>query len=213
MHTAISDSLSAQRNQVANVRYGKPGTILFEFQNRTYAAPEPMDVMPAIDSKGTNAIASRSWALKQILSGSAIKINPMTDYRRLRAGLPSPPRRAIARKHYRAYKKIRNIDDYIKDRKNFRTARTVFYRMKTNKGTFGMTGFPISLKALPGFRFVIHRDPFTASAWSVAEFRTGRIIGKGRNRTAAVAHANHAAAQFARNFEAFTAHVRKNTIN
>jgi hypothetical protein len=123
-----------------------------------------------------------------------LKTNPMTDYRRLRAGLPQPPRRAIARK------------SYVK-------GKTVFYRMRTDKGTFGMTGFPVRLKALPGFRFIVHRDPFTTSAWSVAEFKTGRIIGKGRNRTAAVARANHAAAQFAMNLAAFTAHVRKNSIN
>ena len=62
-----SESLSILRNQVSNIRYGEPGKILFEFQNKTYCVKEPNDVMPANDNKGNNSEASRSWALKQIL--------------------------------------------------------------------------------------------------------------------------------------------------
>jgi hypothetical protein len=59
------------RKQVSDVRYGPPGTILFEFQGETYEVPEPDDVMPAQDNKGTNNEAARSWALKQVLSKKA----------------------------------------------------------------------------------------------------------------------------------------------
>jgi len=61
------------RAKISMVRYGPPGLILFDFQGEVWAAPEPMDVMPAIDAKGTNAEASRSWALKQVINNKAHK--------------------------------------------------------------------------------------------------------------------------------------------
>lgn len=74
MFDTVGNALSELRAQVADVRYGKPGAILFEFKGKTFAAPEPLDVMPAQDSKGTNAEASRAWALKQVLSGNAAEL-------------------------------------------------------------------------------------------------------------------------------------------
>ena len=66
----VKESCEQLRSRVANVRYGAPGTILFEFKGLTYAAPEPLDVMPVGYGE-----ASQSWALKQILSGTA-KVSP-----------------------------------------------------------------------------------------------------------------------------------------
>lgn len=82
MTDTVRNALTEQRAQVADVRYGRPGTILFEFQGQTFSAPEPTDVMPAIDSKGTNAEASRAWALKQVLNGNAKQRGTIDDYLR-----------------------------------------------------------------------------------------------------------------------------------
>ena len=74
MINTLSQSLDNFRDKVCNVRYGRPGTIMFEFDGHTYSAREPADVMPAVDRIGTNREASRSWALKQILSGKASRV-------------------------------------------------------------------------------------------------------------------------------------------
>jgi len=79
MMEAMRKSLPELRKQVSKVRYGKPGEILFEFQGRTYSAAEPRDVMPAQDAKGTDAEASRSWALQQVLDGKATPISPLKE--------------------------------------------------------------------------------------------------------------------------------------
>lgn len=71
MAEAAQQSASQMRGEISNVRYGEPGQIKFEFRGETHIAPEPNDVMPAVDATGTNAEASRSWALKEILSGRA----------------------------------------------------------------------------------------------------------------------------------------------
>lgn len=57
-------SLANLRRRVKNVRYGKPGTILYDFDGVTYATKEPRDVMPV----GCGD-ASIRWALKQYLTG------------------------------------------------------------------------------------------------------------------------------------------------
>lgn len=58
------------RDQISNVRFGpiikNRGFIKFEFQGKSYLAPEPIDVIPV----GNNESA-RSWALKQILNETA----------------------------------------------------------------------------------------------------------------------------------------------
>lgn len=56
---------------IADVRYGELGKILFEVKGRTHFAKEPMDVMPAESVKGTNRLASLKWALEQVVSGNA----------------------------------------------------------------------------------------------------------------------------------------------
>ena len=63
MFVAGVESCNELRQEITNIRYGEPGTILFEFQGRAYSVPEPMDVMPVGDGQ-----AHKSWALKQILS-------------------------------------------------------------------------------------------------------------------------------------------------
>ncbi len=73
MTATMRESLGEMRDEVSDVRYGKPGEILFEFKGKTYSAPEPTDVMPAKDTKGTNEEASRSWALKQVLQRKAVE--------------------------------------------------------------------------------------------------------------------------------------------
>jgi len=59
------------RKEISNVRYGKPGTILFDFRGDTYTTPEPSDIMPVGSGE-----KSRSWALKQLLSEKAKKTTP-----------------------------------------------------------------------------------------------------------------------------------------
>lgn len=76
---AVGESVDQLRSEVSNVRYGEPGQILFEFKGDTYRAPEPADVMPAVDAKGTNAGASRAWALRQVLDEKAAKVAPRTE--------------------------------------------------------------------------------------------------------------------------------------
>ena len=49
----------------------------YEFKGKTYSAPEPKDVIVATDINGTNNENSRSWALKQILSGKATRMDYM----------------------------------------------------------------------------------------------------------------------------------------
>lgn len=69
MFSTAQKSLGELRKQVFNVRYGKPGEILFDFQGKTFKSPEPKDVMPVGQGE-----ASNSWALKQILNGNAKEI-------------------------------------------------------------------------------------------------------------------------------------------
>jgi hypothetical protein len=63
---ASAESLRELRQEIQDVRYGVPGTILFNFRNETYAAHEPTDIMPVGYGE-----ASQSWALKQLLIGMA----------------------------------------------------------------------------------------------------------------------------------------------
>lgn len=65
------ESCNELRKEISNVRLGSLGEIHFEFKGKTYSAPEPKDVIVATDINGTNNENSRSWALKQILSGKA----------------------------------------------------------------------------------------------------------------------------------------------
>jgi hypothetical protein len=75
LNILIETSKKSQKiliKRISNVRWGKEGEILFEYINKdgvkaTYSAPEPMDIVPAFDTKGTNNEASRAWALRQIL--------------------------------------------------------------------------------------------------------------------------------------------------
>ena len=78
MLQAAKESTQALRDKVSSVRYGKVGEILFEFNGKTYTAPEPADVMPAKNTTGTNDEASRSWALSQVLCKKA-KLHIPTD--------------------------------------------------------------------------------------------------------------------------------------
>jgi len=66
MLTASRSSLLETAKDVSDVRYGEPGTILFEYKGKTFSAPEPTDVMPAKDTKGSNDEGARAWAAKQI---------------------------------------------------------------------------------------------------------------------------------------------------
>jgi len=63
-------STSELRQEIEDVRYGDPGTILFTFRGDTYAAKEPTDVMPVGHGE-----ASKSWGLKQLLGGKAKVVN------------------------------------------------------------------------------------------------------------------------------------------
>lgn len=69
MIKAVRDSAANLRTEIANVRYGPPGTIYFDFRGETYAAKEPMDVMPVGAGE-----AGRAWCVKQLLNKTAHKI-------------------------------------------------------------------------------------------------------------------------------------------
>jgi hypothetical protein len=58
-------SVKAMRRHVNNVRYGKSGVILFDFDSVTYETPEPKDVMPV-----GYGDASLRWALRQYLDNN-----------------------------------------------------------------------------------------------------------------------------------------------
>ena len=62
----LGESLSELRARVSNVRYGPLGEILFEFDDKTMSAPEPMDIMPV-----GNGEASKAWAVRMILDKKA----------------------------------------------------------------------------------------------------------------------------------------------
>ena len=66
LRDTLKISLGELRSQIDNVRYGKLGEIQFEFQGKTYTAPEPKDVLPVGQGE-----ASKSWALRQILDKTA----------------------------------------------------------------------------------------------------------------------------------------------
>ena len=70
MIITMKQSLAELRDRVSNIRYGEPGTILFDFDGETYAAPEPVDVMPV----GAPELAQKKWALTQILDKKASKV-------------------------------------------------------------------------------------------------------------------------------------------
>jgi len=122
------------------------------------------------------------------------KTNPMTDFRRSRSYLNWQPKPPFKRKSYLG-------------------GKTVFYKMRTKTGNIGVTGWPIALRNAPGFRFVTHRDPFAKSAWIVSEFYTGKGVGRGRNRSAAIAAANLTAAQMAKNAAHYQKFIKANSIN
>ncbi len=65
MLDAAQKSCENLRKQTSNIRYGKPGFILFEFKNITYQVKEPRDIMPV--GYGD----ARGWALKMILDDCA----------------------------------------------------------------------------------------------------------------------------------------------
>jgi hypothetical protein len=71
---ALRESLDQLRSQVSDVRYGPSCLILFDFKGVTYAAPEPKDVMPVGYGE-----ASKSWALRQILDGTAQPFTPSQE--------------------------------------------------------------------------------------------------------------------------------------
>ena len=87
MLDAASDSLLETAADVSAVRYGAPGTILFEYKGDTYSAQEPTDIMPAKDTKGTDDEASRAWAAKQIRSKAAKPVEKPKDQSPERADL------------------------------------------------------------------------------------------------------------------------------
>jgi len=66
---AIKETTGAMRAEIADVRYGKPGEILFNFRGKAYSAPEPTDVIPVGQGE-----ASQSWAVRQILDNKAKEV-------------------------------------------------------------------------------------------------------------------------------------------
>lgn len=72
---AGAESVERLRAEISNVRYGEPGSILFDFRGTTYRAAEPSDVMPVSDPKDSEA--SRSWALKRLLDSEATPVEAL----------------------------------------------------------------------------------------------------------------------------------------
>ena len=62
------DSAKEMRQEICNIRYGKLGEILFDFRSQTYSTAEPVDLLPTMYPQSQ---ASKSWALKQLLSKNA----------------------------------------------------------------------------------------------------------------------------------------------
>ncbi len=79
MVKAAHGSLAKMRDKVSNVRLGKPGEILFEFDGKTHSAPESKTAIVAQDTKGTNDPSARSWALKQILDNKAKPVRAVPE--------------------------------------------------------------------------------------------------------------------------------------
>ena len=69
LNTSSCYDIEELTNEIHNVRYGKPGSILFEFRGKTYSVPEPIDIMPV----GYGDM-SKAWALKQIFNDTATEV-------------------------------------------------------------------------------------------------------------------------------------------
>jgi hypothetical protein len=94
MTQSARESTFELRQQVSDVRYGKLGEILFEFQGKTYKAKEPTDVMPVGQGE-----ASQSWALKQILNKKTTLVEgePLKKPKRERPIILGPATRTEAK--------------------------------------------------------------------------------------------------------------------
>lgn len=66
MIDTVKESATNFRQRISNVRYGAPGTILFDFDGKTYQAKEPTDIMPVGGGE-----AGKAWAAKQLLQEKA----------------------------------------------------------------------------------------------------------------------------------------------
>ena len=70
---AIGQSIEQHEAKVSNLRYGTPGQILFEYDGKTYTAPEPKDVMPVGSPEGNR------WAAWKVVKQEATPVAATQD--------------------------------------------------------------------------------------------------------------------------------------
>ncbi len=64
MMAAFRESVAQMRTRVSRVRYGEVGVILFDFDGKTYATPEPRELLPVDAGE-----AGKAWAVRRFLDG------------------------------------------------------------------------------------------------------------------------------------------------